>query len=411
MTRPWTSLIVFCLTALTIWAYALQAMQGMDNQPHLGWQAVGVTPMHPYADLDLTRKQYEYLQAGHNPYTDGSYNESGIKANYSRAMLWAMWRWYDAWGCVPWAGTAMLAVTCALLAGLCWGAPAAAGMCMALGLGMGSGALGLERGNSDQMVAWLVAGLAVLPWQLDKRGQHRLAVGLFGALAGLGILLKLFPLFALPAALAFTQRQHRWQAVALGLLAAGIYQVADWQTLPYLFGNTPSSAKYSYGIPGMLLLIKKGALHTALRLGLTATVLATGLWAAWRWLEALRPTRTDWRYSLCLAGAGIFAATFLLSASYNYRLLFLLLTVPYLALQGRRVGWTLLAGVLVYMLWPFVEYKVKQRLPLEGLLKITLWSARQTVGLALAALAVAWLAAQAWLRLQPGQKDPASVGV
>lgn len=223
--------------------------------------------------------------------------------------------------------------------------------------------LGVERGNSDLVVFVLLVGALVLL-------QRRLAALRYGAygLIWVAATLKLFPIAALITAL----REHRsrcLQILGIGVGLFLIYGLLTWGDIQQINAITPRAMTLSYGSYVWLdrLLIPDRVLHGWRLQGLLSyeavrTLLATmavlcvmipsGLWAfkpaASRSSpvsnrgEALQTNHTvdsleSQNQGLGLTldsfrmGAAIYLATFVLVGNnWDYRLIFLILTMPQL---------------------------------------------------------------------------------
>lgn len=238
--------------------------------------------------------------------------------------------------------------------------------------------LGVERGNADL----LVFALVVLALALFRRGVSGRALA-HGVLV-LAAMLKLFPLFALGVLL----RQRRsWALAGAGaaLLVLAVYGVVNAGEIRAIGASVPQEVPYSYGIgvavdaaqlavrriasaPDALGSPAAGVL-AHLVVGMAGLALAALL--AWHRRDLRRPSvaeeeppRARRDLDAFWAGAGIFVATFALFNNYDYRLVFLLLTLPQLLRWTREprplmpFAGAALAGVLV-SLW----LGTSQRLP------------------------------------------------
>ena len=187
--------------------------------------------------------------------------------------------------------------------------------------------LGLERGNTDLGIFFLVA-LAVVT---VARGTAWPLVLLLGA-----FVLKLFPLAGLVVLVRRGRAALQWTAVVAAGFAL-LYLAFSYDDLLTIRANTPSGAWMSYGLD--VLSIKAGpanaALGRALYLGsrgLVLVTLAVAAWAAFRrreaWIAAEGRALDSFR-----VGAACYAGTFLLGSNFLYRLVFLLFVIPQL------LGW------------------------------------------------------------------------
>jgi hypothetical protein len=101
-------------------------------------------------------------------------------------------------------------------------------------------------------------------------------------------------------------------------------------------------------------------------------------------------------WGLCLSGAGIFAGTYLTIGSFNYRLLFSLLCVPYLVSNKEWQQKVVAAGFVLFAAWPAIENNIFWYIPWTYVDERLVGLARQTLGLWLCMWAAMWLSRQLW---------------
>jgi hypothetical protein len=199
--------------------------------------------------------------------------------------------------------------------------------------------LGVERGNADLIVFSLLA-LAII-WFRHPRPALRTASHALFLLTGM---LKLFPVFAWGVLIRQPRRRALvgGSAVAAGFLVYALVTLDDIETIRKV---VPQAVWFSYGagvavdalrdrIDGQPFSAPPHAGYwTALVL---VPAVAAALWLAWR----RRGTAIEESRSLdsFVAGAGIYVASFLLLHNWDYRLTFLLLTLPQLVRWCRVDG-------------------------------------------------------------------------
>jgi hypothetical protein len=186
--------------------------------------------------------------------------------------------------------------------------------------------LGIERGNADLLVFAIVVG-AVLVFGRGRAG----AVGAFGLLLAAAVL-KLFPVFGFAAAARRPRARIVVPAVAaLALFAA--YADATRDDIRTIQHVVPQSRDYSYGVdisgrwlathlPG-----SRHAWDAVLVLAMLIVAVGAGAIARARRPPAATFARETYAYWV---GTGIYIGTFLLARNFDYRLVFLLLTLPQL---------------------------------------------------------------------------------
>jgi hypothetical protein len=246
------------------------------------------------------------------------------------------------------------------------------------GRSMGNGALaslailspsvmmGVERGNIDLLILTLV-GAAALTFKAQK--LHRIFWA--GTLIGLGILLKLYPMFCM-ALLARFNKRTLLLAVALSI-ASLCYLALIFPDLTYIRHNTGTSYILSYGYKVGFLgldylrsqagLAPRGLADSLFPFSLACIILilaiAVGL-LNFRYGSAFCVVPDNVAGTAYLFGSGIYCGTFFLGADFVYRLMFLLLCLPQVMdwasasrLEGERAVTIKrgLLGLLLSVLW------------------------------------------------------------
>ena len=210
--------------------------------------------------------------------------------------------------------------------------------------------------------------------------------GLLGGVAShalllLAAMLKLFPIFGVIVLV--RQRRRVVLSAGIAVLAAfGVYALLTLDDIRMIARMVPQPQTFSYGIrhvtewingrpevfvdPGMPSRGISNGLLSDGGLGLWLILLVLGVALCFRgWLGPMvRPEREDddaiRDLDLFYAGAGIYIGTYVLFLNYDYRLVFLLLTVPALLRWARRRGViaavTLLALIGTLWLEGPVEY-------------------------------------------------------
>ncbi len=223
--------------------------------------------------------------------------------------------------------------------------------------------LGVERGNAD-IVVFAVVVLAVLLYRREGRSIASHALILFAAV------LKLYPIFA---AGWLIRRPSRRAAIGFCAVLGGfaLYALATLGDIRTLQRVTPESDTNSYGVRLFSEWLTAGVYAAARRvgtgsveqlglrawdLGVAALVVVAALLARRR-LRAQLPDDPDphvqRELDLFVAGAGVYVCSYALFRSFDYRLVFLLLTVPQLLRwAGRRRPLALVSlAALLGVLW------------------------------------------------------------
>lgn len=188
--------------------------------------------------------------------------------------------------------------------------------------------LGVERGNIDLFVFFLAVLSAVSAG--SGRWWHSLASSLLALFA------KLFPIFWLPLYFhAGAPRRVLPLFIGVGLL----YFTITWADLRLIAAATPQTPFTAYGLKGLFLASISYAPHFASYVQVASYCVALIILAYCINLYICRHKRSDLselpagnvreRYYLFLIGGSTFVGTFLLGNNWNYRLIFLLLCLPF----------------------------------------------------------------------------------
>lgn len=208
--------------------------------------------------------------------------------------------------------------------------------------------LAVERGNNDLLAFVLIlAGIAL------SQGYFR-AISIL-----LATVLKVFPVVSV-----VTLAKKPKLFILLALLSA-IYFIGIAGQLKVLQGgNTaltdPAAIFAAYGFEAHMLMIRQiirgqpVAVYTLLKYGLIGVSL--GLSVAISRIKSLKPASSSpFKTDLFIAGGSLFAGTYLVTSNWDYRLIFLLLCIPYiLSIQSRVVRHSMLIGILLASNAPFI---------------------------------------------------------
>lgn len=209
--------------------------------------------------------------------------------------------------------------------------------------------MGIERGNTDLVEFCLVAlGLAALGLAALRGGR---VAGAFGAATlSLAAMLKFYPAFALAPLLVRT----RWALVAL--VAFVVYIVATASDIAAInnhlewpnwsaYGLVPVGAALGLPLQRTVVLCLAGLLILSVLAVAAVPSVRRGSWIA-------STSTSEMGY---LAASAVYVGTFLLAATYPYRLVFLIFAIPQSLAwtrtrDSRYLGAALLA-VMLAMMW------------------------------------------------------------
>ena len=325
------------VAVLVVYFSLLAALGG-----HARWGRLGVPPLSPpFADMRSVTSGWECTRRGiavlpTNPCDP--YNHR--PANYPRIWMWPSFLGLGQGATVA-LGLAVAAVFfVAALAVLPRAAGAADGLAYGLAVCAPAVMLGVERGNVDLALFALVV-LAVL---LLRGG--RVARWAAHGLILLAAILKLFPIFA-AAVLVRQPRRRAMAGLAVVLGSFGLYALLTLGTIREIGGAVPQFDTLSFGIRRLTEWLWAVSAPSPLQrlstrgldLVLAAVVLAAALLVRVVRPRLLPPDDRSARRDLDLfyAGAAVYACSYVFFRSWDYRLVFLLLTVPQF-LRWARAG-------------------------------------------------------------------------
>lgn len=331
---------------------------------HSHWGRLGVVPISPsFGDLHGVTSGWECVRKGFDV------RSSNPCDPWHRALIYPSVWMAPAFLGIGQGATVALGVALAIvffLTALCLvprAAGVADGLVYAAVLCSPAVMLGVERGNVDLGMFVLVAA-AVLAF------RRRAGAVVAPVLVVIAAILKLYPVFATPFLL---RRPRRAALVSFGLvLGAFVVYIlsipedvrsARWGAFPHgheVFGAIRSAE----ALTPVLLSAHVSTTSHALVVPLVALGVAVAVVIGWRLAPRLEETagRGDWPLDLFWAGASIYVVLFAVFRTYDYRLVFLLLTVPQLLVWTRRrvvVASLTLAAVLASvwlepLAWPQV---------------------------------------------------------
>jgi hypothetical protein len=298
------------------------------------WRIFGVPTLVPtFADARVITSGWECARQGRDPLADNPCDPFHRVMNYPR-----IWMAPALIADIGQGWTGRLAATfaaCFLLAILAIAGRIGIGTAAvyAIALASPSVMLALERGNSDLLIFALVASAAVL----SARDQ---VVGSVIALA-VAIVFKLYPLAALLAL-----RDRRAQAAVVIIAAA--YLVAIAGDVGLNLEHTSRQIGWSYGLVNSSVTLLPGISAPTAQLLLAVAGLLIAVLVAW--VRPMPPVSTMAGTTFA-AGAGIYVATFILGPSFDYRLIFLLLTLPALLELARGARGRVMLILVLAALW------------------------------------------------------------
>jgi hypothetical protein len=339
---------------------ALGRVVGWDET----WRTFGVTPLQPpFFDMHVINDYAACAWKGVDAYAPHACNVD----NFNIPPTWLLVGFLGVNGSdSSWLSVAVIAAAVIVMVLLLQGRSCYHGV-VALGAVISpSVMMGVERGNLDLLMLALV-GSAALIYEERRVGRACGAI----AFLGLGVALKLFPMFCVSLAARFSK-----QTLIFACAMAALSLVYLGLALEYVFlirRNVPTTFILSYGYKAIFL----GVDHVRSEAGLSpigladtwvpaSTAAVVLMCAAIVAVNNFRNRREFCSVDMSAAGtaflfgAGIYCGTYLLGTNFIYRLMFLLLCFPQLQdWQIRRcegdkavgIAESVLFGTVLGVLW------------------------------------------------------------
>jgi hypothetical protein len=316
---------------------------------HNAWTRLGVPAMRPdFFDLRSVTSAWECTRRGIAVLPKNPCDPLQRSANYPR--LWLLPSHLGlGQGDTFVIGIAIAVLFCAAaILVLPAGASVKAGLAYAAVLCSPAAMLGVERGNVDILLFALLV-LAVL---VSRRALRGLIVG--DAILFLVAILKLFPIFAVGFLLRRATKASVISSVAI-VCAFGIDLFVTRNVIRAIFRAGFQEDTFSYGVrratEWVSAALSGGSISSRIwDLALVLGALAIALLLA----RSVRPNETrvvvERDLDLFWAGALIYVGSYAVERNFDYRLAFLLLTVPQLlrwAQEGQRLAFVTFAALFV----------------------------------------------------------------
>jgi hypothetical protein len=357
MTRKRVDSGVVVAVGLIVFAMILLALEQIVGW-NATWRALGVTPLQPaFFDMHVINDYAACAAKGLDPYIPRSCNV----ANFNIPPTWL---WLGSLGIggtdSAWMSVVMIGAASIVMVMLFCGGPWLNGVVALAALVSPSVMMGVERGNLDLLILTFV-GASALIYDERKLAPSLAAVGLLG----LGIALKLLPMFCVSLLARFGKRTF---IVACVISTVGFaFLIFTFQYLVLIRRNVPTTFVLSYGYKAIFLGLDRmreeaglSPWHLAdtwLPFLTTAFVLVCALTIAARSVFNEREffsINQSIAGTAFLFGAGIYCGTYLLGTNFIYRLMFLLLCIPqlldWLRRDYQKANWVHQAGLLTMVL-------------------------------------------------------------
>lgn len=282
----------------------------------------------PFGDFRVIAAGVESAAQGHDPMVSNPADIRGRPLNYPRVWLLVGRPFSGEFGVI--AAGLLFALFFSLAVGwlVAIQRTTAASLAICAVALSSSTWLALERGNNDLLIFALIALALYIPW------RYR------GALLGLAAVLKVFPVVACVLK-ALRERTVFNIAVAAAVI---VYLGASYADLMRISQVTEVSGFLSFGIKSVVILFSSAApplplapIYAAFGVG---TLVALGLAFSIR----LHDKPLVFEREAMLIGGGVWAFCFVTASNWDYRLILLMLTIPYFLRPGlkrweRLMGW------------------------------------------------------------------------
>jgi hypothetical protein len=287
------------------------------------WHVPARTPF--FSDLRAITGALDSVERGFDPREQNPGAPFGQRFNQTHVWLWL--------GHLGVRESDSRAIGLALLAGftlglwwLCAGIDRRTAMLFVPLLLSPAALLAIERGTTDLAVFFLLV--------LAARLARPSSVGAMAAVL-VAFALKLFPLAGVLLALCEPRRRALWLGAAMLALAA-LFCAMNFRELVDIAFKTEKGQTISYGWAILSLYLARHlhvdasfALRVRWACGLLAAVGLVVAW--WRGARATGEAASGRELDFFRVGAGVYAGTFALGASWDYRLIFAALMIPQLA--------------------------------------------------------------------------------
>jgi hypothetical protein len=313
------------LALVVLWIVPLMTIsRALDHDWASVWSALRVPSMNlPFSDLRVITGGIKTQQLGGNPITDNVGEALHRPMNYPR-----IWLYLFSWMGINESNVELVGIAFCIFYLICISlliqqCTSAAGIVVLLIAALSVAPLfAIERANTDLLIFTLV-------FLVCLAGNRFLKSGVFFVAAAL----KIYPF----AALIVDAIRRPWKERTVPLALAGLVVLSfawQWRDFDAIRHSTPISPTLSYGV----LCLKAQAAYMSRKFFVSSCVLA-GFIAGVTWLVRPQLDESLWDSKpgqLFLIFAGIYVFTFAIGSNWNYRLIFLLPTLP-LAIELVRV--------------------------------------------------------------------------
>jgi hypothetical protein len=323
----------------TLWLVPILIFTSAFSSSWVGtWRSFGVPSMTPkFVDLEVITSGIETLHKGIDPMLTNLADPYHRPMNYPRVWLYLFMATRISHENISIAALCFCSLYLMCISVLIARATHAIDAAIILVAGLSVSPLfSMERGNNDLLVFSLVFLACIVT-------NKSLKSGLFGT-AGL---LKLYPVAGM--FVEAMRRPGKKRLLAVFITAVVVLLILfQWHDLSLIRRGTPVSMNWSYGV----LSLEAEGVHEALQLGVSLLglgwIFGLGCWVIcaatinhfWKSPHKLEDavTNSQWAEMFSVFG-GIFIFTYAIGSNWDYRLIFLLPTLPFALEMARRPGY------------------------------------------------------------------------
>jgi hypothetical protein len=296
------------------------------------FQAMGVKAMSPvFLDLHTITAGAESHATGLDPLYENPRDPFGRPLNYPR--IWqGLFYFHIDQGDTLVLGTLLILVFLLSLCLFPGTMDRTTAVLLALALFSPAVLLGVERANVDLLIFAILSGAVYCTTKSPAAAAFLLQAGVF---------LKLYPLAGLGMLLGSGRKKFFLLAGLVGAVSL-VYFIFTLDDLAQIQQATQKGIRLAYGFE--VLPMAMARFHPSWRqaASVAAGLLVVLVAAAALWTRPSVATAecnsTDQRLAAFRLGSGIYLGTFLLGSNFNYRLSFLLFTIPQLVHWCRQAG-------------------------------------------------------------------------
>jgi len=278
-----------------------------------------------FADMRTIQGAIESSDSGFNPQIDNPGDPWARTMNYPKVWLYVA-RFLNLQTEINFLfwNTGVILLFTGLCAYILWKSSSFGALLVLLS---NSSLLALERGNNDLVIILLLAASVFLG------GIYRYLCLI------VSMMLKIYPVLTLP----FLRIKTREKLALTTLMGIYIFIIRD--ELPHIFSGNSAGGPLSYGIRSTSVLVRDYTLSffgASIPVGIFVLLMVLTILVFLVVINksslALKNSGSEHQEELFITGASIYCMTFVLAANWDYRLIFLILCLPLLSQQPKKIA-------------------------------------------------------------------------